>query len=70
MNSSSEESVQEEVLLPKDPDEETMERIKDVLNPLRRKKPMKESPFVPQRLDDIIAGLKSYVESAYKIKEE
>ena len=59
MDSSSELSAKEEVLTPKDPDVEKMERIKDVLNPLRRKKPMKESPFVPQRL----AGLKSYVES-------
>lgn len=55
------ESLQPKDELPVDPDAETMQRIKKLLNP-KVSKPNKNIPFVPQQLDDIMEDLKKYVE--------
>lgn len=55
------ESLQPKDELPVDPDAETMQRIKKLLNP-KVLKPNKNIPFVPQQLDDIMEDLKKYVE--------
>jgi hypothetical protein len=55
------ESSQPKDELPVDPDAETMQRIKKLLNP-KVSKPNKNIPFVPQQLDDIMEDLKKYVE--------
>lgn len=55
------ESLQPKDELPVDPDAETMQRIKKLLNP-KVSKPNKNVPFVPQQLDDIMEDLKKYVE--------
>ncbi len=55
----------------KDPDKETINRIKSLLNP-KSLKPQAPPPFVPQELDDIIGELKKYIEETgivvYEIK--
>ena len=44
-----------------DPDVQTMEHIRSLLNP-KAKKPQKEEPFVPNELDTIINDLKHHIE--------
>lgn len=44
-----------------DPDKETMNRIKALLNPNQKKVQRENVPYVPQELNDIIDGLKSYI---------
>lgn len=55
----------------KDPDKETINRIKSLLNP-KAIKSQNPPPFVPQELDDIIDELKKYIEETgiivYEIK--
>lgn len=47
----------------KDPDQETMNRIKHLLQPqLKQKMQNKKVPYVPECLDDIIIDLKKYIE--------
>lgn len=47
----------------KDPDMEVMDRIKNLLQPkMEQKKLEKKEPYIPECLDDIIGGLKKYVE--------
>ena len=56
----------------KDPDQETINRIKQLLRPdLKQKLQNKRAPYVPECLDDIITDLKKYIEetgvSVYEI---
>ena len=47
----------------KDPDQETINRIKQLLRPdLKQKLQNKKAPYVPECLDDIITDLKKYIE--------
>ena len=47
----------------KDPDQETINRIKQLLRPdLKQKLKNKKAPYVPECLDDIITDLKKYIE--------
>ena len=50
-------------VLPKDPDVDTMAKIKQLLNPKLVIKKEKQSPFVPNELNEIMQGLVDYVQS-------
>lgn len=54
-----------------DPDEEVIKRVKALLNP-KSVKPDKPEPFVPQRLEEIMADLRKYIEATgvevYEVK--
>jgi len=54
----------------KEPDGETVTRIKALLNPKGRKTKEEKSVVVPQILDDIMAGLKMYIEQTGAIINE
>ena len=64
-------AVSSNVSKEKDPDKETINRIKSLLNP-KAIKSQNPPPFVPQELDDIIDELKKYIEETgiivYEIK--
>lgn len=52
-----------EDVLPKDPDVDTMSKIKQLLNPKLAVKKEKQAPFVPDELNEIMQGLVDYVQS-------
>lgn len=52
----------EEDVRPKDPDSDVMARIKAKLNPKQAAKEEKREPYVPDELNQIMNGLKSFVE--------
>lgn len=52
-----------EDVLPKDPDVDTMSKIKQLLNPKLAVKKEKQAPFIPDELNEIMQGLVDYVQS-------
>lgn len=55
--------TEERIAKPKDPDEEVLARIRQQLNPNARKRKEKPEAYVPERLNEIITDLKSFIEA-------